>query len=90
MERIADKVAAALVADGWEAFAGGRFEKVIVGWAEGGGMVPDGRRRVRLVLDGLGRWFERVDGWGKVEKDVDLREFDNAAAAIAAILDKGN
>ena len=35
-----------------------------------------------------GRWFERVDGWGKIEKDVDLRKFDDAAAAIAAVLER--
>lgn len=93
MEHIADRVAAALLAGGWvEDRAPGPegavrcFRKLVPGAAEAGALVPDGRRVLFVQICERGRWFERVDGWGKVEKDVDLREFEEAAAAIAAVL----
>jgi hypothetical protein len=92
MAHISEKVVAALLADGWvlNARGGGveRYQKRIVGAESGGAMVPDGARVVNVQICAIGRWFERVDGWGKIEKDVDLRNFDNPAAAIAAVLQK--
>lgn len=84
-------VRARLVADGWDrqprCFDGDVFHKRIPGFGPKGAFAPDGVRFVKLRLDDRGRYLERIDGWGKVEKDVDLREFDEAAAAIAAVLE---
>lgn len=87
MDRIAEQVAAELIAQGW-VLQYGIFNKVIIGWGQPGVMVPDGRRKVYLKIDEAGRWFERVDAFGALERDVDLRECANAAEAIAAILQK--
>jgi len=80
-----------LIADGWlrhRALDGAdRFEKRFVGVAPAGAFGPDGARKLVLRLDEQGRYLERIDGWGKVEKDVDLREFNEAAEAIAAVLE---
>lgn len=93
MQHISDQVHAALIAGGWQDCAapgGGRiYEKVIVGWAAPGAMVPDGRRKIFLHLPVAGRWFLRLDGWGDIEREEDLRNFKNAADAIAAVLNKG-
>jgi len=93
MAHIADQVREALIADGWAqspAPGGGLlFDKLIVGWGFAGVMVPDGRRRVYVHVPAMGRWLARLDGWSEVEKEIDLREYDDAAAAIAAILVKG-
>lgn len=84
-EHISERVKAALIADGWLyaiAPAGHHFEKMFPTAGE------HGRAKVFLLIEPCGRWFERLDGWGAVEKDVDLREFDKAAEAIAAILER--
>lgn len=39
-----------------------------------------------VSIDVTGRWFESLSGLGNVEKDVDLRNFSDAKAAIAALL----
>lgn len=88
---ISEKVEQALIADGWElqSFinAGDRcnYQKRIENFAPAG-TVSNGARVVTLRIDQTGRWLERVDGWGKVERDVDLRRFDDAATAIQAVL----
>ncbi len=39
-----------------------------------------------LPFDAIVRARLVADGWGHIEKDVDLRDYDNAADAIAAVL----
>lgn len=84
---ISDQVTNELIEQGWTVDAEGRrFQKTIDGFEEGG-TVSNGRRVVNLFLDEGGRWFERHDGWGKVVRDVDLRQFpNNAPGAIRAVL----
>lgn len=77
---IFDQVAEALKADGWRR-DGLIFKKR---QATGGAF---GVAYTILRMDGTGRWLERVDGWGAVERDVDLRNFPNdPRGAIAAVL----
>ncbi len=77
---IAEQVAAELIALGFATVDGLTFRKSV----ETGGVFGKGSTIVRI--DEGGRWFERVDGWAKVEKDIDLREFEgNAKGAIAAL-----
>lgn len=91
MMHISDRIAAELGVNGWEmrARASHRdtlFTKRIEAFAEAG-TCSDGARVVNLSIDESGRWLERHDGWGKVEREVDLRNFiDNAKGAIAAAL----
>lgn len=38
-------------------------------------------------IDPTGRWLERVDGWGNVERDCDLRDYaGRAASAVDTVL----
>ena len=77
---ISEQVHAYLIADGWW-ICGVKFNKI---FATGGLF---GRQIKTLQMDKTGRWLERVDGWGNVERDVDLRNFPNdPAGAIAAVL----
>lgn len=84
---ISEQVHVALCKQGFEfSLASGEFSKLIEGFAAAG-QFSNGRRVVRVRMDDTGRWLERVDGWGKVERDVDLRNFpDQPEAAIAAVL----
>lgn len=61
------------ISDGME--YGGR----IIGAAAGGDLVPNGARVLRFTIDATGRWLARVDGWGAVESDCDLRRFSRDA-----------
>lgn len=83
---ISDQVEAELVAQGWMNH-GEEFRKLVQDIEEAGAL-SDGRRVVRLVICPKGRWLERVDGWGKVEREVDLRDYTDAKAAIKAVLTK--
>ena len=67
------------VDDGW--LFGKKFMNV-----EEVGMFSDGSRVINLTLDKSGRWLARVDAWGKVKVDVDLREFKSAKEAIDFVL----
>lgn len=64
---------------------GETFSKRIENFAEAG-TVSDGARVVTLRLDDRQRYLERVDGFGKVEADVDLRRFQDPDDAIDAVL----
>lgn len=47
-----------------------------------------GRTTQIVQIDPTGRWLERVDGWGTVERDVDLRDYaGRAAAAVDHVLE---
>lgn len=52
------------------------------------GTLSSGARVMSVRMDVTGRWLERVDGWGKVEKGIDLREFWDhpATVALASVL----
>jgi len=73
---ISNQVRNALIADGWTRHANGTFSKRIEGFASAGSL-SDGTRVVRLAMDESGRWLERQDGWGNVERDADLRNYEN-------------
>lgn len=77
---ISEQISAVLVSQGWT-----QKERTFTkSFATGGAF---GSALKTLQICERGRWFERVDGWGAVEKDVDLRDFPNAPeAAIAAVL----
>ena len=82
---ISDRVAQALLADGWRIAALSRkgdmsYTRTI---ATGGAF---GRATQTLSIDLTGRWLARLDGWGTVERDVDLRDHTDPQAAIAAVL----
>jgi hypothetical protein len=40
-----------------------------------------------ITVDKTGRWLSRVDGWGTVLNDVDLRRYNRTGGAPAAIAD---
>ena len=83
---IADTIAATLRADGWQERVG-EFSKRIAGQAMPGTICPDGARIVALRIDQGGRWLERIDAWGKVERYCDLREFQGRPrSAIASVM----
>ena len=74
---IADKVAEELKARGFlpvpVARGGGlRFHRLV----ESGGAFGKAREIVEICAQG--RWLDRRDGWDKIEKEVDLRNFANA------------
>lgn len=84
---ISDEVTEALRADGWSVKAAGddtRFEKTFEN-ADPAGTVSDGRRTITLTVDKSGRWLTREDGFKDI--DVDLREFADAKAAIAKVME---
>ena len=84
---MADHVAKTLLEFGWRVETPGTYAKRIPCFADAGAF-SDGTRVVRLRIDDGGRWLERVDGWGHVERDVDLRDYDAPRAAINAALDR--
>lgn len=74
-----DQVIARLESDGWEKIAPYIWRKSFKSEGE------FGRRGVLIQLDNA-RYLERIDGWGKVEKDVDLRRYEDPGEAIADVL----
>ena len=76
---ISDQVAAELTGRGF-VVDGGHFAKRLPTGGE------FGFAKVFVTISDDGRWLSKVDGWGAVEKDCDLREFSNAAKAIGAVL----
>lgn len=70
-----EKIAELLIEDGF-VFKNGEYSKLVNGVAEAG-QLSDGARVVRITISEDGRWLSRVDGWGEVEKDVDLRDYYN-------------
>lgn len=83
---MAERLESALAADGWRLGAAGAWEKRIVGFAPPGSFSPDGARVVRLAICERGRWLERLDAWGGIQREIDLRDHAEPAGAIAAAL----
>lgn len=82
---ISDQVKLELLSSGWQEM-GSTFVKKFAAREEAGAL-SDGSRIIVLRIDASGRWLERHDGWGNVEKDVDLRSFSDAPReAVAAVL----
>lgn len=81
---ISEQIAAELVSQGFEIEAGseGRcFRKAL---PTGGAF---GSAVTRLELCERGRWLDRQDGWGHMEREIDLRNFSNdPTGAIKAVL----
>lgn len=81
---ISDKVKAELVKRGFE------FARVLDNDAYYSRTVATGGAFGRTVetvrMDSTGRWLERVDGWNAVERDVDLRCYDDADKAVHCVL----
>lgn len=86
MLHISDHVAMTLLDFGWRNPEPNTYTKRIRCFAEPGAL-SDGTRLITLRLDETGRWLERLDGWGKVERSVDLRDHLAPAPAINAALD---
>lgn len=85
---ISDAVANTLAATGWTArpMVSDGWQKRIADYAPAG-TVSNGARVVTLTICPFGRWLGRVDGWGKVEREIDLRDYaDRPGDAIAAAL----
>ena len=82
---ISDKVKNQLHIDGWAINGDDEYQRLIANFSDAGHM-SSGDRMVKLTIDATGRWFSRVDGWGKVVKDVDLREVKDAKEAIEDVL----
>ncbi len=81
MTHISEQIAAELAAQGFETNDSGQFVKPV---ATGGAY---GKSVVILEIDDSGRWLDRRDGWGKIEKEVDLRDFPhNPAVAVQRVL----
>lgn len=80
---IVDQIIETLENDGWDRDgADYRFFKAF----ETGGAF--GSAKTTLLMDESGRWLESINGWGHVEKSIDLRNFsNNPAGAIAAARD---
>jgi hypothetical protein len=80
---IADQVTAELIKQGFTVKADGSFAKI----------VPTGgefdRTTLTLRMDDSGRWLERINGWGTVEADADLRNFENNPIGAIAKATKG-
>lgn len=81
---ISEQVSATLVSDGWQQ-KHHTFKKLIPNFAAAGSL-SNGDRVVTLTMSASGRWLERRDGWGKVERDVDLRNYSDPKEAIKAVL----
>lgn len=87
MKHISEQVIDRLLQDGWTNSPGMvHFRKIIPNFAPAG-TVSNGARSVALRVCTDGRYIERHDGWGKVERDVDLRDYPNDPnGAIEAVL----
>ncbi len=78
---IVEKVAAELIAQGWV-----QSKKVFVKEFATGGAFGKAYCRLRFSEPSQ-RYLERVDGWDHVERDVDLRNYENdPAGAVAAVM----
>lgn len=79
---IAEQVTEALVADGWN---NSNHSLIFKKRLPTGGAF--GFQIMTLRIDNSGRWLERVDGWGNVERGVDLRDFPNdPVSAIETVM----
>ena len=79
-----------LVDAGWEmsSLSDGTVEfKKKIGGFEESGTLSDGTRVVTLSLCPRYRYLGRVDGWGFVAKDLDLREEASAEVAIKKVME---
>lgn len=68
----------------------GFYQCLVKGFAPTG-QLSDGSRVVRIGISENGRWLSRVDGWHKIEKEIDLRDYytkglDGAKAAIYDVM----
>lgn len=80
MAHIAAEVVEVLTSQGFQRDGEDRLSKRVAT----GGQFGVTRVFVRVVFD---RYLERVDGWGTVERDVDLRNYAGRAAdAVADVL----
>lgn len=89
MMHISEQVIQALLNDGWKGAtaANGSFLRKRVKNFAPTGTVSNGTRNVTLTIDSTGRWLARIDGWGKTERDIDLRRYPNDPnGAISAVL----
>lgn len=93
---VADKIIELLNNDGWVEFRYSGivgFHKKIKSY-DISGQFSTGDRIVHINLDSTYRWFSKTDGWGKVDKDLDLRLYSGddveseAQAAIADLLNR--
>lgn len=82
---ISEQVAQTLVQEGWSRTPWGEYGAIFEKIMPTGGAF--GSQRIRLVTDNQCRYLERIDGWGRVERDADMRCFpDDPQGAIAAAL----
>lgn len=78
---ISDEVQAVLIQRGFRTSNDATFRRTI---ATGGAF---GSTTQIVQIDPTGRWLERVDGWGNVERDCDLRDYaGRASAAVDHVL----
>ena len=78
---ISDEVRAVLIQRGFSTSDATTYKRII---ATGGTF---GRATQTVQIDPTGRWLERVDGWGAVQRDVDLRDYaGRASAAVDRVL----
>ena len=86
-DHIKDDLHNLMISENWE-FDGVETYRKFVDGIEEAGTISDGSRVVILTIDGTGRWFSRVDGWGTVINDIDLRNFwGDPAGALKKVLD---
>lgn len=81
---ISDKVKAELVKRGFHAGEVTATDAYYSRKVATGGQYGTANQTVRISNDG--RWLERVDGWNNVERDLDLRCYDDAAKAVHCVL----
>jgi hypothetical protein len=80
MQHISEQVERELIAQGFKRENGAWRKSVATNGVFGQSMII-------LQIDASGRWLEHVDGFGRVEKDVDLRDYANdPAGAIVAVI----
>ena len=78
---ISDEVRAVLIQRGFSTSDATTYKRHI---ATGGAI---GRTLQTVQIDLSGRWLERVDGWGTIQTEVDLRDYTGrAAAAVDTVL----
>lgn len=83
MSEICDKVEKAILDKGFKAFEqdnGDTHYKGVMVFPELAGQLSNGLRNVTISICKRGRYIGRLDGWGKIEKDIDLRTFWNNEA----------
>lgn len=79
---IQDQVTAELIATGWvRPGADWRFTKSLPTGGQFGMAI------CTLIMDESGRWLEAINGWGHVERCIDLRGYsNNPKGAVKAVL----